>query len=124
MKKIVVLGCGLVGRVIAEDLSTNFDVTSVDFSQKNLDKISVKKINKKCLDLQDPNQIKNVVKDFDLVVMGASNDWRQEEHLSGSIPDKIASGLECSTLMARSASTAETKLSKVFWEQMILRQLQ
>lgn len=58
-------------------------------------------------------------KDFDLVVMGASNDWRQEEHLSGSIPDKIASGLECSTLMARSASTAETKLSKVFWEQMI-----
>ena len=53
MKKIVVLGCGLVGRVIAEDLSTSFEVTSVDFSQKNLDKISVKKINKKCLDLQD-----------------------------------------------------------------------
>ena len=36
MKKIVVLGCGLVGRVIAEDLSKKFDVTSVDFSQKNL----------------------------------------------------------------------------------------
>ena len=68
MKKIVVLGCGLVGRVIAEDLSTNFEVTSVDFSQKNLDKISVKKINKECLDLQDPVRIKNVVKDFDLVV--------------------------------------------------------
>ena len=68
MKKIVVLGCGLVGRVIAEDLSTNFDVTSVDFSQKNLDKISGKKINKKCLDLQNPDQIKNVVKHFDVVV--------------------------------------------------------
>lgn len=68
MKKIVVLGCGLVGRVIAEDLSTNFEVTSVDFSQKNLDKISVKKIDKKCLDLQNPDQIKHVVKHFDLVV--------------------------------------------------------
>ena len=67
-EKIVVLGCGLVGRVIAEDLSTNFDVTSIDFSQKNLDKISVKKINKKFLDLQDPVRIKNVVKDFELVV--------------------------------------------------------
>ena len=45
MKKIVVLGCGLVGRV-TPSLSTNFDVTSVDFSQKNLDKISIKKIKK------------------------------------------------------------------------------
>ena len=68
MKKIVVLGCGLVGRVIAEDLSKKFDVTSVDFSQKNLDKISSIKVQKKCLDLKKSNQIKNVVKDFDLVV--------------------------------------------------------
>ena len=58
-------------------------------------------------------------KNFDLVVMGASNDWRQEEYLSGSIPDKIASSVDCSALMARSASTTETSLSKVFWEQMI-----
>ena len=68
MKKIIVLGCGLVGRVIAEDLSTNFNVTSVDYSQKNLDKISSKNIYKKCLDLQEPAKIKNVVKDFDVVV--------------------------------------------------------
>ena len=68
MKKIVVLGCGLVGRVIAEDLSKKFDVTSVDFSQKNLEKISSKKVHKKCLDLQKSSQIKNVVKDFDVVV--------------------------------------------------------
>ena len=68
MKKIIVLGCGLVGRVIAEDLSTNFNVTSVDYSQKNLDKISSKNIHKKCLDLQEPAKIKNVVKDFDVVV--------------------------------------------------------
>ena len=47
MKKIVVLGCGLVGRVIAEDLSKKFEVTSVDYSQKNLDKISSQNIRKK-----------------------------------------------------------------------------
>ncbi len=58
-------------------------------------------------------------KNFDLIVMGASNDWRQEEYLSGSIPDKIASSVDCSALMARSASTTETSLSKVFWEQTI-----
>ena len=68
MKKIIVLGCGLVGRVIAEDLSTKFNVTSVDYSQKNLDKISSKNIHKKCLDLQESAKIKNVVKDFDVVV--------------------------------------------------------
>lgn len=68
MKKIVVLGCGLVGRVIAEDLSKKFNVTSVDFSQKNLEKISSKKVHIKCLDLQKSSQIKNVVKDFDVVV--------------------------------------------------------
>ncbi|MEE3234742.1 MAG: PTS sugar transporter subunit IIA [Candidatus Latescibacterota bacterium] len=58
-------------------------------------------------------------KNFDLVVMGASNDWRQDEYLSGSIPDKIANSVGCSALMARSASTLDAKLSKVFWEQMI-----
>ena len=42
-------------------------MTSVDYSQKP-DKISSKNIHKKCLDLQDPVRIKNVVKDFDVVV--------------------------------------------------------
>ena len=46
MKNIVVLGCGLVGRVMAEDLSQNHNVTSVDISQDNLDKIRSKKVDK------------------------------------------------------------------------------
>ena len=41
MKKIVVLGCGLVGRVMAEDLSKTHTVTSVDISQKNLDNLKL-----------------------------------------------------------------------------------
>ena len=39
MNNIVVLGCGLVGRVMAEDLSKDHNVTSVDISKENLDKI-------------------------------------------------------------------------------------
>ena len=57
--------------------------------------------------------------DRDLVVIGASNDWRQEEYLSGSIPDKIANQVSCSALMVRSAITSDLTLSSIFWEQMI-----
>lgn len=39
MKKITVLGAGMVGSAIAKDLSTAFDVTSVDISDKNLQSI-------------------------------------------------------------------------------------
>ena len=46
MKKIIVLGSGLVGSVIAKDLSEQYEVTSVDLSKKNLDKIKSDKINK------------------------------------------------------------------------------
>ena len=66
MAKIVVLGAGLVGSVMAEDLSYNHEVTSVDISQTNLDKLSgVKKI---LADVSDTNTLQNIIKDFDLVV--------------------------------------------------------
>jgi mannitol/fructose-specific phosphotransferase system IIA component (Ntr-type)/nucleotide-binding universal stress UspA family protein len=58
-------------------------------------------------------------KGHDLVVIGASNDWRQEEHLGGSIPDKIANRVPCSALMVRSAVANTMHLSRIFWEQMI-----
>ena len=48
MKKIVVLGCGLVGRVMAEDLSKDHEVTSVDISKQNLEK----KTNRQCMRLK------------------------------------------------------------------------
>ena len=66
MAKIVVLGAGLVGSVMAEDLSHAHEVTSVDISQSNLDKLSgVKKI---LADVSDTNTLQNIIKDFDLVV--------------------------------------------------------
>jgi len=43
MKKIIVLGSGLVGSVMADDLAKNYEVTSVDISTKNLEKIQSEK---------------------------------------------------------------------------------
>ena len=68
MKKIIVLGAGLVGGVMAEDLSKNHEVTSVDISQKNLDKLKSNNIKKICLDTSKSKSLKNVIKDFDLVI--------------------------------------------------------
>ena len=68
MKKIIVLGVGLVGGVMAEDLSKNHEVTSVDISQKNLDKLKSNNIKKICLDISKSKSLKNVIKDFDLVI--------------------------------------------------------
>ena len=55
----------------------------------------------------------------DLIVLGASNDWRQDEHLAGSIPDEIAYQVPCSVLMVRSATANDLQLSRIFWEHTI-----
>lgn len=55
----------------------------------------------------------------DLIVLGASNDWRQDEHLAGSIPDEIAYQVPCSVLMVRSAAANDLQLSRIFWEHTI-----
>ena len=39
MAKIIVLGAGLVGGVMAKDLAKKHNVTSVDISKKNLNKL-------------------------------------------------------------------------------------
>ena len=68
MSKIIVLGCGLVGKVIAEDLSQEHNVTSVDISQKNLDRLKPENIIKICEDITKESVLKNLIKDYDLVV--------------------------------------------------------
>ena len=68
MKKIVVLGCGLVGRVMAEDLSKDHEVTSVDISKQNLEKITASDVLKLCKDVSDISVLNDVIKDCDLVV--------------------------------------------------------
>ena len=59
MKKITILGAGLVGGVMAEDLAKNHNVTSIDISQKNLNKLKNKKIKTICADVSDTSILKN-----------------------------------------------------------------
>ena len=55
----------------------------------------------------------------DLVVLGASNDWRQDAYLGGSIPDEIANRVPCSVLMVRSDNIDKISLGNIFWENTI-----
>ena len=61
--------------------------------------------------------------DYDLLVLGASNDWRQEEYLAGSIPDEIAYNSPASVLMVRSRAPSQHRLSSIFWEHTIRLEL-
>ena len=58
MKKITILGCGMVGSVIARDLSASYQVNACDFSQYNLDRITdpaIKKIRADLLSMKRSN---------------------------------------------------------------------
>ena len=69
MKKIVVLGAGIVGSAIAIDLSKNFDVTSVDINKEALDHLSRKhNIKTTQFDISQSEKLKEIIKDADLVV--------------------------------------------------------
>ncbi len=68
MKKVVVLGAGLVGSTIAKELSADYNVTSVDSNQERLKSLSTKKINTLVADLSFSAEIKTIIKDYDLVI--------------------------------------------------------
>lgn len=67
--KIIVLGCGLVGKPMAIDLAPDFDVTVADISAANLNKTGknhgIKTIQQ---DLSNKVELSALLKDFDLVV--------------------------------------------------------
>lgn len=69
MKKVSVLGAGLVGKAIAADLSKNFNVTSYDYNSDALfflkDKLN---INTVTADLSIKKEVQKAVKDADFVV--------------------------------------------------------
>ena len=69
MKKIVVLGAGLVGSVIAKDLSYDHEVTSVDLDSNAKEKFkNFPKIKFQTADLSNSDTIQKLVQEFDLVV--------------------------------------------------------
>ena len=69
--RITVLGTGIVGRAIAEDLAheAEFDVTAVDLNQQALDRIEAEApVRGLCANLQEPGRVAAVAADSDLVV--------------------------------------------------------
>lgn len=70
-KKIIVLGCGLVGKIMARDLATesDFEVTVADLSRENLAGAArTADVSTFQSDLSDPAQVRKLVRDFDLVI--------------------------------------------------------
>ena len=69
MKKVVVLGAGLVGREVARDLTSDFEVIAVDSSADNLEKIgSSIPVRTRVDDLSDNEVVTRVVESADVVV--------------------------------------------------------
>ena len=66
--KIVVLGSGLVGNVIAKDLSRDNDVTVIDKNEIALKKCKNNSIKTIKADLSNKNILLNNIKNFDLVI--------------------------------------------------------
>ncbi|MGD0711271.1 MAG: saccharopine dehydrogenase C-terminal domain-containing protein [Bacteroidales bacterium] len=68
--KVIVLGAGLVGGPMAIDLAKekSFQVTVADVNAANLEKIKVQGVQKMQKDLSDPLTVKNLVKDYDMVL--------------------------------------------------------
>lgn len=69
MKKVIVLGAGLVGGAMAADLATQFDVCAADANQDALQRLSQKHgIRTIQADLSNAATLQEIVKDFDLVI--------------------------------------------------------
>lgn len=69
MKKITVLGAGMVGSAIAIDLAKSYDVTAVDLKNDSLEKLTKNlKIETVCTDVTKEDELAKVIKDSDLVL--------------------------------------------------------
>src|SRR4051812_650708 len=69
MKKVIVLGGGLVGKVMAADLSKDYEVTVADINQTALEELQKQfKFKTVVCNLSEKEKLKEMVKPFDLVV--------------------------------------------------------
>jgi len=69
MQRIIILGCGLVGRTIAMDLAQKYQVTAVDInSEKLTDENNDDNLFFQQADLTDIKVLKDIILDYDLVV--------------------------------------------------------
>jgi saccharopine dehydrogenase-like NADP-dependent oxidoreductase len=69
MKRIIILGAGMVGRAMAIDLSKKHQVTSIDLDKNALDLLADKpNIQTGILDVTDNVALASAIKDFDIVI--------------------------------------------------------
>lgn len=68
MAKIGVVGAGMVGSVIAQDLAARHEVTSADISAPALERLAKKGIKTQVLDSRDAGALKSFARPFDLMV--------------------------------------------------------
>lgn len=68
MAKIIVLGAGLVGNVMAKDLAKNHQVASVDYSESALQSLSKLGIHTIHANLSNSSTIERLISDYDLVI--------------------------------------------------------
>ena len=68
-KKVTVLGCGLVGKAIAIDLSSDYEVTAVDINETVLQQLGeFHPVQTLCADVTQPQALKKAVHGADLVI--------------------------------------------------------
>ena len=67
-KKIIVLGCGLVGKAIALDLASKYETTSADLQTENFNILKKSGIRTIQADLSDRGKIEHLISDYDLVI--------------------------------------------------------
>ena len=68
MAKIIILGAGLVGSVMAKDLAKAHEVCSVDLNQKALEPLSEAGIKTLCTDVSNNDTLQKIIKEYDIVV--------------------------------------------------------
>ncbi|HZB14785.1 MAG TPA: saccharopine dehydrogenase C-terminal domain-containing protein [Chryseolinea sp.] len=68
MKKVIVLGAGLVGKEMATDLAKNFDVTAVDLNEEALSRMGKSGIKTQQADFTNEELLRAMVSNADLVV--------------------------------------------------------
>ncbi len=67
--KILILGCGMQGRIVARDLASyHFEITVLDIDRNNLRQLSCPAIKKLQFDIKDRKKLIRLISDYDLVI--------------------------------------------------------
>lgn len=69
MTRVTVLGCGMIGHVMAMDLADEFSVIAVDLNQSNLDHINDSRIQKMQGDLFNDNFLNQIIEQTDWFIL-------------------------------------------------------